>query len=44
VTSIDTAMFAVLWRAGVFLIITAIVWAVCNFILIPAEERRAARK
>jgi hypothetical protein len=37
-------MFAVLWRAGVFLLITALVYAVCSFILIPAEKRRDARK
>lgn len=37
-------MFAVLWRAGVFLLITALVWAVCNYVLIPMEEKREARK
>jgi len=37
-------MFAVLWRGGVFLVITALVWAVCNFMLIPMEARREARK
>jgi hypothetical protein len=40
----DTAMFAVLWRAGVFLVITACVWAVCNYVLIPMEAKREARK
>ena len=37
-------MMAVLWRGGVFLLITALIWAVCNFVLIPMEERRAARR
>ena len=37
-------MFAVLWRGGVFLLITALVWAVCTYVLIPMEEKREARK
>lgn len=37
-------MFEVLWRGGVFLVITALVWAVCNHVLIPMEEKREAKR
>lgn len=37
-------MWEVLWRGGVFLVITAIVYAICSFVLIPMEERREARR
>jgi cytochrome c oxidase assembly factor CtaG len=36
-------MFAVLWRAGVFLALTGVVYLVC-LQLIKMEERREARK
>ena len=36
-------MFAVLWRAGVFLALTAVVYLACLW-LIKMEARRDARK
>jgi cytochrome c oxidase assembly factor CtaG len=39
----NLTMFAVLWRAGVFLALTGVVYLVC-LQLIKMEERREARK